>query len=110
MDTTDSADTIARRFDSICVILDPHSTGDAPELAEKAPGPAAVAPAPAAPEPLAPAPAPGAPEPAPAAPGVPAGGFANCTEARAAGAAPIYGGSPGYAPKPDRDGDRIACE
>lgn len=70
--------------------------------AEVAPEPAAVAPAP---KPVAPAPAPVAPEPA-----APAGGWANCTEARAAGAAPIYRGSPGYAPKLDRDGDGIACE
>lgn len=36
--------------------------------------------------------------------------YANCTEARAAGAAPLYRGEPGYAPKLDRDGDGIACE
>lgn len=38
------------------------------------------------------------------------GSFRNCTEARAAGAAPIYRGQPGYAPHLDRDGDGIACE
>ena len=36
--------------------------------------------------------------------------FANCTEARAAGAAPLYAGSPGYSPKLDRDNDGVACE
>lgn len=36
--------------------------------------------------------------------------YANCTAARAAGAAPIYAGQPGYRPKLDRDGDGIACE
>lgn len=36
--------------------------------------------------------------------------YANCTEARAAGAAPIYRGEPGYARKLDRDGDGIACD
>lgn len=36
--------------------------------------------------------------------------YANCTAARAAGAAPIYAGEPGYAKKLDRDGDGIACE
>jgi hypothetical protein len=36
--------------------------------------------------------------------------FANCSAARAAGAAPIRRGEPGYAPKLDRDDDGIACE
>jgi hypothetical protein len=36
--------------------------------------------------------------------------YANCTEARAAGAAPIREGEPGYAPHLDRDRDGIACE
>jgi hypothetical protein len=36
--------------------------------------------------------------------------FRNCTEARAAGAAPLRIGEPGYAPHLDRDGDGIACE
>lgn len=34
----------------------------------------------------------------------------NCSEARAAGAAPIHEGEPGYRPGLDRDGDGIACE
>ena len=36
--------------------------------------------------------------------------WANCTEARAAGAAPVLRGTPGYAPRLDRDGDGIGCE
>jgi Excalibur calcium-binding domain len=36
--------------------------------------------------------------------------YRNCAEARAAGAAPIYRGQPGYAPHLDRDRDGIACE
>jgi len=36
--------------------------------------------------------------------------YPNCTAARAAGAAPIYAGSPGYRPEMDGDGDGIACE
>lgn len=36
--------------------------------------------------------------------------FANCSEARAAGAAPVYIGEPGYAPRLDRDGDGVGCE
>jgi hypothetical protein len=39
-----------------------------------------------------------------------AGPFDNCSEARAAGAAPIARGEPGYAPHLDRDNDGIACE
>ncbi|MFI5712306.1 excalibur calcium-binding domain-containing protein [Kribbella sp. NPDC051620] len=36
--------------------------------------------------------------------------YANCTEVRAAGAAPIHRGEPGYSSKLDRDGDGVACE
>jgi Excalibur calcium-binding domain len=36
--------------------------------------------------------------------------FPNCSAARAAGAAPIHEGEPGYAPKLDRDRDGVACE
>ncbi|WP_349931875.1 excalibur calcium-binding domain-containing protein (plasmid) [Glutamicibacter mishrai] len=36
--------------------------------------------------------------------------YANCTEARAAGAAPISIGEPGYASHLDRDGDGIGCD
>jgi len=36
--------------------------------------------------------------------------YANCAAARAAGAAPIHRGEPGYRPGLDRDGDGIACE
>jgi Excalibur calcium-binding domain len=38
------------------------------------------------------------------------GAFRNCTEARAAGAAPVYRGQPGYGPHLDRDNDGIGCE
>ncbi|RSZ62088.1 excalibur calcium-binding domain-containing protein [Corynebacterium hylobatis] len=48
-----------------------------------------------------------APEPAPA----PASTYyKNCAAARAAGAAPVYRGSPGYGTHLDRDGDGIGCE
>lgn len=42
----------------------------------------------------------------------PAGGraFANCAAARAAGAAPVRQGDPGYGPHLDRDRDGIGCE
>lgn len=36
--------------------------------------------------------------------------YQNCSAARAAGAAPINEGEPGYAPKLDRDRDGVACE
>ncbi|QDG66055.1 DUF1524 domain-containing protein [Pseudarthrobacter sp. NIBRBAC000502772] len=68
-----------------------------------APVPAAVVPAPA---PLAPAPV--VPAPAPAAPA--AAYYANCTAAKAAGAAPIYAGQAGYRAGLDRDSDGVACE
>ncbi|GAB07345.1 hypothetical protein GOAMR_64_00280 [Gordonia amarae NBRC 15530] len=36
--------------------------------------------------------------------------YANCSQVRAAGAAPIHAGDPGYSRKLDRDGDGVACE
>ena len=36
--------------------------------------------------------------------------FANCSQARAAGAAPVREGDPGYGRHLDRDGDGIGCE
>lgn len=36
--------------------------------------------------------------------------YANCSAARAAGAAPIYRGEPGYRSALDRDDDGVACE
>jgi beta-lactam-binding protein with PASTA domain len=50
---------------------------------------------------------------APQAPAVPAPAsvyYANCTAARAAGAAPVYAGTPGYGKHLDRDGDGIGCD
>jgi len=68
-------------------------------------------PAPAAVAEPAPAPAPAraplvAPAPAPAADVY----YANCTAARAAGAAPVHIGDPGYRTGLDRDRDGIGCE
>ena len=62
--------------------------------------PAAAGPAPVPP----PAPAPGR---APAPAGAP---FENCAAARAAGAAPVRRGDPGYGTHLDGDGDGVACE
>jgi hypothetical protein len=36
--------------------------------------------------------------------------YANCDAVRAAGAAPLHRGQPGYRPGLDRDGDGVACE
>jgi len=36
--------------------------------------------------------------------------YANCSAAKAAGAAPLHRGEPGYRPALDRDGDGVACE
>jgi hypothetical protein len=36
--------------------------------------------------------------------------FTNCTEAQAAGAAPVRRSDPGYGPHLDRDNDGIGCE
>ena len=36
--------------------------------------------------------------------------FANCDQARAAGAAPVRRGDPGYGPHLDRDNDGVGCE
>ncbi|WP_228805459.1 excalibur calcium-binding domain-containing protein [Nocardia higoensis] len=66
-----------------------------------------------APEPTA-VPPPPAPEPEPTiAPPPPAPSnvyYKNCAAARAAGAAPLYAGEPGYRSGLDRDGDGVACE
>ncbi|ALG83904.1 GmrSD restriction endonuclease domain-containing protein [Gordonia phthalatica] len=46
-------------------------------------------------------------------PEAPAGGdvyYKNCAAARAAGAAPLHVGEPGYRPAMDGDGDGVACE
>lgn len=81
-----------------------------PEPTTEAPAPA---PEPAQPERHEEAPAPAvvhqeqrAPAPAPE----PEVFYKNCAAARAAGAAPIYRGQPGYRSKLDADGDGIACD
>ncbi|RFA13880.1 hypothetical protein B7R21_07375 [Subtercola boreus] len=77
--------------------------------AKPAPTPA-EAPVPAQVEPAASAPAPAAPAPEPVAPAPADVTYKNCDAVRAAGAAPIYRGDPGYSSKLDRDGDGIGCE
>ncbi|WP_370627764.1 excalibur calcium-binding domain-containing protein [Nocardia brasiliensis] len=46
----------------------------------------------------------------PPAPPAPSVYYPNCAAARAAGAAPLHRGAPGYRSALDRDGDGIACE
>jgi hypothetical protein len=61
-----------------------------------------------APQPVVPQPQPVVPQPEPAPPA--AAYYANCAAARAAGAAPLYRGQPGYRSALDRDNDGVACE
>jgi len=70
-----------------------------PSAPSAAPSPAAVAPS-----------SPKAPAPAPLAPAPSSVYYANCTAVRAAGAAPIRRGQPGFSSKFDRDGDGVGCE
>ena len=80
----------------------------APVAAVVAPVPApAAAPAPEPAPVVAPAPA-AAPAPAPAAPSDVY--YENCTAVKAAGAAPIHPGDPGWQSKFDRDKDGVGCE
>ncbi len=52
-----------------------------------------------------------APVPVPAAPAAPGDVYyPNCDAVKAAGAAPIRAGDPGWQPKFDRDGDGVGCE
>ena len=62
------------------------------------------------PPPPAPAPTAAPTPPAPPPTAAPAVYYANCDAVRAAGAAPIHAGEPGYGSHLDRDGDGIGCE
>lgn len=67
---------------------EPTEASDAPEVEEE--------------------PAPPAPAPQPVR--APTQMYSSCAQARAAGAAPLYEGDPGYNPRLDRDKDGVACE
>ncbi|SFR22227.1 Excalibur calcium-binding domain-containing protein [Lentzea waywayandensis] len=69
-----------------------------------------VKPAPVVAPPVAPQPVAPKPQPAPAPPPPAAAYYANCAAAKAAGAAPLYRGQPGYRAGLDGDGDGKACE
>lgn len=91
--------------DAMARILADCSAAVAPATQLPAAPAPAVAPAPA----LAPVRKAPVQAPAPAAP-APDIYYANCSAARAAGAAPIRAGQPGYSRKLDRDGDGVGCE
>ncbi len=74
-------------------VVEPVAPAPAPVVPE-AVAPPVVVPAPVAPAPVAPAPA----------------SYANCAAVRAAGAAPIHAGTPGFSPTFDGDGDGVGCE
>lgn len=92
----------------LCAGAIPLRRAQAPVQAQPAaaPRPAPVpTPKPAAQPAPAPRPRPATPAPAPS-----NVYYANCSAARAAGAAPLRRGQPGYRPAMDRDGDGVACE
>lgn len=72
----------------------------------------AAKPKPVAPAPLPPAPVqvPSAPPPLPNKSAPQSVYYANCAAARAAGAAPLYRGQPGYRPDLDGNNNGVACE
>ncbi|MFJ6522808.1 hypothetical protein ACVW0K_004080 [Streptomyces filamentosus] len=78
-----------------------------PEPTTEAPKPAPTTPKPATPKPKPPAPT---TRPAETAEPEPEAYYANCDAVRAAGAAPIHAGEPGYSRRLDRDGDGVGCE
>jgi hypothetical protein len=81
-----------------------------PTTAPPATTPPTTAPPPPPPTTAAPAPAP-APAPPPTEPPAPPSAYyENCDAARAAGAAPVHAGDPGYGSHLDRDGDGVGCE
>jgi len=95
--TTTPAPTTTVPPTTLPVVTAPPPT--APPVTEPPPPPPTVAPAPPPPPP--------SPEPEPEAPSA---SFANCDAARAAGAAPVHRGDPGYGPHLDRDDDGVGCE
>ncbi len=105
--TTAERDAMIRVL-SGCATTALPATGPAPTSAQppRSSTPATSKPAPPAPRQTTPT-----TPVAPAAPAQPVDVYyKNCAAARAAGAAPIYAGQPGYSRKLDRDGDGIACE
>lgn len=109
-------DAMARVLDDCATIEVPTNQTAAPVEPVVLPPVAPVAPVPAVEAaPVAPAVEPAAPAPAPVplvqvpAP-APAAYYQNCSAVRAAGAAPIRVGDPGFQSKFDGDGDGVGCE
>lgn len=116
--TPPEKDAIARILGDCGADVAPATTEVAAEITTSS---TTLAPAPPAPRTTTPAytppPAPAytpPPEPAYTPPAVveapSSGAFANCAAAKAAGAAPVYRGDPGYGSHLDRDGDGVGCE
>jgi endonuclease YncB( thermonuclease family) len=95
--------------DALRGLWGPPCNGDTASIATTATAPQAADPPPPA---SAPAPFVAPPPPAamPAAPPPASAYYGNCDAARAAGAAPIRVGQPGYRKGLDRDGDGTACD
>jgi hypothetical protein len=98
------------------LVQDPAEQAGQPVATRPATPKPAAQPRPTLPQPV--ATQPNSPEPAAAPPAAPPpadsdGGatyYKNCAAARAAGAAPLHSGDPGYRPELDSDRDGIACE
>ncbi|WP_282202078.1 excalibur calcium-binding domain-containing protein [Kitasatospora fiedleri] len=90
----------------------PEAVTSAPEpVPTPTPTPTPETPTPTPPPIVAPQPQPEEPTPEPEHTTEQAAAYyKNCTEAKAAGAAPLHRGDPGYRSALDRDGDGIACE
>lgn len=101
--------TAAER-DAIASVLGSCGAAVAPTTTQSAPT-TTQAPAPATTPPTTQAPLPAVPQTTAQAPAPPAEVYyPNCSAAKAAGAAPLYAGQPGYSLKLDRDKDGVACE
>ena len=87
---------------TVIVVLDDGRVASAAQACPGEPVPTSSTPAP---ETSAPVPA-GVPAATPA----PAQPYANCAAVRAAGAAPLHRGDPGWSDRMDGDGDGVACE
>jgi hypothetical protein len=89
----------APRPDSVIIVrVDKPAPPPAPKTSTK------TTPKPAPPKPAPPVAA------QPPKPAAPAAYYKNCDAARAAGAAPVRRGQPGYGSHLDRDGDGVGCE
>ena len=102
---TPSASATPSESPTPTVTPSPVPTTEAPVQAPATEAPSAEAPA----APVSEAPAQQA-EPVQQAPAQSSVYYETCADARAAGAAPLHRGEPGYRPGLDKDGDGVACE